>query len=211
MKNDFLLNILYKHFKYTSFKNNQKKIIYSILQKNDTIALLPTGGGKSLLYQLPAVVSQGVALIICPLLALIKDQIEQLKLYNIPSGYITSELNTKQQLKELEKAQKKEIKLLFISAERLNNYDFITALKYISISFIAVDEAHCITEWGDNFRPAYLNIKQFRLEIPSKPPIIALTATATKHTINNIILQLGLKQYNIFKTSFKKKNYQFKL
>lgn len=211
MTDDFLLNILNQYFGYTSFKNNQKKIIQNLLKKNDTVALLPTGGGKSLLYQLPAIISEGVALIICPLLALMKDQIQQLKSYNISSSFISSELNTRQQLKELEKAQNNEIKLLYISAERLNNYDFINTLKYISISFIAVDEAHCITEWGSNFRPSYLKIKDFRLQIPSQPPIIALTATATKETISNIILQLGLKKYSIFKTSFKKKNYQFRL
>lgn len=206
MKHDFLLNVLYKYFGYNSFKYNQINIIDNLLKKNDTVALLPTGAGKSLLYQLPAIISQGVALIISPLLALIKDQIQQLKLNNISASFISSELNNKEQLIELEKAQQNKIKLLYISVERLNNYDFINALKYISISFIAIDEAHCITEWGNNFRPAYLNIKNFRIKMLSKTPILALTATATKQTVNDIILALGLKKYTIFQSSFKKKN-----
>lgn len=211
MNSSFLLNALKAYFNYNSFRENQQEIIENLLKKHDTLALLPTGGGKSLLYQLPSICCEGVALVISPLIALMKDQIRELKFCGIPSSFISSELNTQNQLKELEKAQQNKIKILYISPERLINYDFINALKYINISFIAVDEAHCISEWGNDFRPSYLNIKNIRLKIKSNPPIIALTGTSTKKTTKIIIDSLGLKNYSIFKNSFERKNISIQL
>lgn len=211
MKNDVLLNALKFYFGHDLFLGNQRQIIENILKKNDTLALLPTGGGKSLLYQLPAVICKGVTLVISPLLAIIKDQIRQLKFHKIPSSYVSSELSVFEQLKELEKAQQNKIKLLYVSPERLNNFNFINTLKYINISLIAVDEAHCISVWGNDFRPSYMNIKNFRLRIQSNPPIIALTATANQQTIEEIGSRLGLKNYIIFKSSFERKNISIQL
>lgn len=196
---------LQHYFGYDTFRFNQKQIIESILSANDTLALLPTGGGKSIIYQLPALISDGVCLVISPLLALMKDQVAQLEKKGIPAAYVSSDLTMFQQQEQLEKAQKQEVKLLYLSPERISNYHFINALKYIKVSFIAVDEAHCISEWGNDFRPSYLSISDFRLQFP-KTPIIALTATATKKTKEDIVAKLKLKNVAIFQNSFLREN-----
>ena len=177
---------LHHYFGYETFRFNQKQIIENILSGNDTLALLPTGGGKSIIYQLPALISDGVCLVISPLLALMKDQVAQLEKKGIPAAYVSSDLTMFQQQEQLEKAQKQQVKLLYLSPERTSNYHFINALKYIKVSFIAIDEAHCISEWGNDFRPSYLSISDFRLQFP-KIPMIALTATATKKTKDDIV------------------------
>ncbi|MCB9202852.1 MAG: RecQ family ATP-dependent DNA helicase [Flavobacteriales bacterium] len=184
---------------------NQQEIIESVLSGKDTVALLPTGGGKSIIYQLPALLSDGVCLVISPLLALMKDQVLQLESKGIPSAYITSEMSSFEQLKQLEKAQTQEVKILYLSPERISNYDFINALKYIKVSFIAIDEAHCVSEWGNDFRPSYLNIKDFRKNL-GEIPCIALTATATQKAIVDIVEKLDLKNATIIKSSFERKN-----
>lgn len=196
---------LLHYFGFETFRFNQKQIIETILSGNDTLALLPTGGGKSIIYQLPALISEGVCLVISPLLALMKDQVAQLETKGIPAAYVSSELTMFQQQEQLEKAQKQEVKLLYLSPERTSNYHFINALKYIKVSFIAVDEAHCISEWGNDFRPSYLSISDFRMQFP-KTPMIALTATATKKTKEDIVTKLKLKNVTIFQNSFIRDN-----
>jgi ATP-dependent DNA helicase RecQ len=196
---------LHHYFGYETFRFNQKQIIENILSGNDTLALLPTGGGKSIIYQLPALISDGVCLVISPLLALMKDQVAQLEKKGIPAAYVSSDLTMFQQQEQLEKAQKQQVKLLYLSPERTSNYHFINALKYIKVSFIAIDEAHCISEWGNDFRPSYLSISDFRLQFP-KIPMIALTATATKKTKDDIVTKLKLKNVAIFQNSFLREN-----
>ena len=190
---------------YNSFRDSQEDIINAIISGKDTIALLPTGGGKSLCYQLPALVLEGTCLVISPLLALMKDQVQQLKSKGIEAEYLSSELDEAQEEEIYGRCIEGLTKLLYVSPERLQNKNFLEKIDEISISFIAVDEAHCISEWGQDFRPSYQNIKNFRNQFKSVP-CLALTATATPKVIDDIKLKLGFNQYLIFKKSFKRDN-----
>jgi len=190
---------------YNSFRDSQEDIINAIISGKDTIALLPTGGGKSLCYQLPALVLEGTCLVISPLLALMKDQVQQLKSKGIEAEYLSSELDEAQEEEIYGRCIEGLTKLLYVSPERLQNKNFLERIDEISISFIAVDEAHCISEWGQDFRPSYQNIKNFRNQFKSVP-CLALTATATPKVIDDIKLKLGFNQYLIFKKSFKRDN-----
>ena len=195
-----------KHFwGYESFRDSQEEIINSLIEGNDTLALLPTGGGKSLCYQLPALILEGTCLVISPLLALMKDQVYQLKNNGIEADYLSSELDEFDAETIFNRCKNGLIKLLYISPERLTNRTFIQNLEEIQISFIAVDEAHCISEWGQDFRPSYQNIKQFRDNL-KKIPLLALTATATPKVLQEIQLKLNLKNAKIFQKSFRRTN-----
>ena len=190
---------------YQDFRDSQQDIIHAVIAGKDTIALLPTGGGKSLCYQLPALVLEGTCLVISPLLALMKDQVQQLKLRGIEAEYLSSELDELQQEEIYGRCIEGITKLLYISPERLQNRQFLERIEEIQISFIAVDEAHCISEWGQDFRPSYQNIKNFRT-LFKNVPCLALTATATPKVLEDIKLKLGFTQYQIFRKSFKREN-----
>jgi ATP-dependent DNA helicase, RecQ family len=167
-----------KHFwGYDSFRDSQEEIINSIINEKDTMVLLPTGAGKSLCYQLPALLKEGVCIVISPLLALMKDQVNQLKHRNIEAEYLSSELDEYDAEVIYNRCKDGLTKLLYVSPERLNNSQFLQNIEDIQISFIAVDEAHCISEWGQDFRPSYQNIKEFRRNHPDIP-CLALTATS---------------------------------
>lgn len=205
---DSLLQETLKTFwNYTEFKPIQKESIHSVITGIDTLLLLPTGGGKSLCYQLPALVLEGTCLVISPLLALIKDQVNALKSIGIDAAYVTSEMEDLEIETVLHRCRDGYIKILYVSPERLTNPYFLQKLEEIKVSFIAVDEAHCITEWGQDFRPSYKNIKPFRERIKNVP-IIALTATATKKVALEIEEKLGLQNPNIFRRSYKRANIQ---
>ncbi|MDO5614573.1 MAG: ATP-dependent DNA helicase RecQ [Cruoricaptor ignavus] len=190
---------------YDSFRNSQEDIINSIIFSKDTLALLPTGGGKSLCYQLPALVQEGTCIVISPLLALMKDQVNQLKKIGIQAEYLSSELEEDEAEMVYNSCKEGLTKLLYISPERLQNSTFLQEIEDIEISFIAVDEAHCISEWGQDFRPSYQNIKPFR-EQYKQLPCIALTATATPKVLEEIKQKLGLKDVQIFQQSFSRNN-----
>lgn len=192
---------------YEDFRDSQEEIINAVVSGKDTIALLPTGGGKSLCYQLPALIVEGTCLVISPLLALMKDQVQQLKYKGIEAEYLSSELDELQEEEILARCIEGITKLLYISPERLQNSVFINRIEEISISFIAVDEAHCISEWGQDFRPSYQNIKKFRKQFKNVP-CLALTATATPKVVEDIKTKLGFEQYQIFSKSFKRDNIQ---
>ncbi len=198
--------ILQSYWGYEEFRDPQKEIILSILEGNDTIALLPTGAGKSICYQVPALLGKGTCIIISPLLALIKDQVFQLKKRSVPAEYISSEQTADQQGVVFNKLRNGELKLLYVSPERLLNRTFLEICKDIEISFLAVDEAHCISEWGNDFRPSYQQIKDFREYIGMQIPCIALTATATEKVLSEIINKLALKNVQVFKKSYKRDN-----
>lgn len=200
-----LLDTLKEFWGYDAFREGQEELIFSILNGKDTLALLPTGGGKSLCYQLPALVSEGLCLVVSPLLALMKDQVFQLKGKDIDAEYISSELDEEEQENIYNRAINGEIKLLYISPERLSNSLFLEKIKDIAVSFIAIDEAHCISEWGQDFRPSYQNIKEFR-EVLGKFPCLALTATATPKVVADIREKLGLQEPYIFQKSYKREN-----
>lgn len=195
-----------KHFwGYETFRDSQEEIINSVISCKDTIALLPTGGGKSLCYQLPALVLEGTCLVISPLLALMKDQVQQLKSKEIEAEFLSSELDEAEEDEIYGRCIEGITKLLYISPERLQNKNFLERISEIQISFIAVDEAHCISEWGQDFRPSYQNIKNFRSQFLDVP-CLALTATATPKVLDDIQKKLDLKSPQIFKKSFKRTN-----
>ena len=202
---DILLKTLKSFWGYDAFRESQEDIILSILEQNDTLALLPTGGGKSLCYQLPALVLEGTCLVISPLLALMKDQVSHLKDLGIEAEYLSSELDEAEQEEIYEKAISGEIKLLYVSPERLHNSLFMRKMLDVSLSFIAVDEAHCISEWGQDFRPSYQHISEFRKTIGNLP-CLALTATATPKVVLDIKKKLGLSSVRVFQKSYKREN-----
>lgn len=190
---------------YDFFRDSQEEIINAVISGKDCIALLPTGGGKSLCYQLPALILEGTCLVISPLLALMKDQVQQLKSRGIEAEYLSSELDELQEEEIYGRCIEGLTKILYVSPERLQNKNFLERIDEIMISFIAVDEAHCISEWGQDFRPSYQNIKNFRNQFKNVS-CLALTATATPKVIDDIKNKLGFSQYLIFKQSFKREN-----
>ena len=195
-----------KHFwGYDSFRDAQEEIIDTVISGKDSLALLPTGGGKSLCYQLPALILEGTCLVISPLLALMKDQVYQLKNNGIEAEYLSSELDEFDAETIFNRCKEGLTKLLYVSPERLTNRTFLQNLEEIQISFIAVDEAHCISEWGQDFRPSYQNIKDFRTHF-KEIPCLALTATATPKVLQEIQLKLNLRNPEIFKKSFRRTN-----
>lgn len=200
--------VLSKYWNYNSFKNPQEDIISSVLNENDTLAILPTGGGKSLCYQIPAIILDGLTLVISPLIALMKDQVQNLQSKGISTSYITNELDQNVIGKILDDCQSHKIKLLYVSPERLQSKLFIERLSMVDIALIAVDEAHCVSEWGHDFRPAYHRISRIRHLFP-KVKILALTATATEKIQNEIVEKLDLKEPSIFKSSLKRENLSY--
>ena len=198
--------ILESYWGYKEFRPLQKEIILTILEATDTVALLPTGAGKSVCYQIPSIIARGTCIVISPLLALIKDQVSLLKKKMIPAEFISSEQTPDQQISVFNKLRNNELKLLYVSPERLLNKTFLEISKDIEISFIAVDEAHCISEWGNDFRPSYQQIKKFREHIGYHIPCMALTATATQKVLSEIIKKLDLTNAQVFKKSFKREN-----
>lgn len=197
--------ILKQYFGYDSFRGGQEDIINSILQKKDTLVLMPTGGGKSLCYQIPALCFNGITLVISPLLSLMKDQVDALRANSIPAAYLNSTLTSKQ-IQEIEhQLLEGSIKLLYIAPERLASKSFRELLEKLIISLVAIDEAHCISEWGHDFRPDYKRLKYVK-GLCKGAPIIALTATATKQVKKDILKQLNLEEPAIFQSSFNREN-----
>jgi ATP-dependent DNA helicase RecQ len=190
---------------YDNFRDSQEAIIDSVINEKDTLVLLPTGAGKSLCYQLPALLKEGTCLIISPLLALMKDQVSQLKSRGIEAEYLSSELDEYDAEGIYDRCKEGLTKMLYISPERLTNKQFLQNIEEIQLSFIAVDEAHCISEWGQDFRPSYQNIKEFRKNNP-KIPCLALTATATPKVLEEIKSKLELKTPQVFQKSFRRDN-----
>ncbi|MBL1219621.1 RecQ family ATP-dependent DNA helicase [Chryseobacterium sp. L7] len=190
---------------YDSFRDSQEEIINAVINEKDSLVLLPTGAGKSLCYQLPALMKEGTCLVISPLLALMKDQVSQLKHRGIEAEYLSSELDEYDAEAVYDRCKDGLTKLLYVSPERITNKQFLQNIEEIQLSFIAVDEAHCISEWGQDFRPSYQNIKEFRKNNP-KIPCLALTATATPKVLEEIKSKLELKKPFVFQKSFKREN-----
>ncbi|MDP9961055.1 RecQ family ATP-dependent DNA helicase [Chryseobacterium lathyri] len=190
---------------YDAFRDSQEGIIDAVINEKDCLVLLPTGAGKSLCYQLPALLKEGTCLVISPLLALMKDQVSQLKHRGIEAEYLSSELDEYDAEAVYDRCKDGLTKLLYVSPERLMNTQFLQNIDEIRLSFIAVDEAHCISEWGQDFRPSYQNIKEFRKNHP-KIPCLALTATATPKVLEEIKNKLELKSPFVFQKSFRREN-----
>lgn len=203
-------DILQKYWGHSSFRNLQEEIIKAVISKNDVVALLPTGAGKSLCYQIPALSKEGVCLVVSPLISLMKDQIDQLEKKGIKALTIKSNASVDEIVTLFDNLKFGNYKFLYISPERLNSEFIINKIKQIPINLIAVDEAHCISEWGHDFRPSYRLIYKIR-EIHPKVNIIALTATATKKVTNDIVENLNLNEVSIFKKSFFRKNLAYQV
>ena len=202
---DRFRDILRKYWGYDDFRGIQRSIIDSIASGKDTLGLMPTGGGKSITFQVPALAQDGVCLVITPLIALMKDQVENLKKRGIQATAIYSGMTQREIVIALENCILGSFKFLYISPERLSTQIFLSKIKRIKVSFIAVDESHCISQWGYDFRPSYLKIAEIRDIIPDAP-ILALTATATPQVVEDIQNQLKFRERNVFKMSFERDN-----
>ena len=197
--------ILQKYWGYPSFRPLQEDIVDSVMAGKDTLALLPTGGGKSICFQVPAMAMEGLCLVITPLIALMKDQVAHLVDKGIPAAAIYSGMHPDELELAYNQAVFGRLKFLYVSPERLQTNAFIEALKRMKVSLLAVDESHCISQWGYDFRPPYLKIADIRPYMP-KTPVLALTATATAKVVDDIQFRLGFKDKNVFQSSFERKN-----
>jgi len=207
--NKSLFDNLQNFFGFDNFKGDQEAIITSILQKKDTFVIMPTGGGKSICYQLPALMSDGTAIVISPLIALMKNQVDQLRAFGGTDSiahFLNSSLNKSEITKVKEDVTNGLTKLLYVAPESLTKQENVDFLRGISISFVAVDEAHCISEWGHDFRPEYRRIRQVIDNIGDDIPIIALTATATPKVQQDIQKNLQMNNASLFKSSFNRPN-----
>ena len=202
------LAILKSRFGYESFLPLQSEIIDNVLASRDTLALMPTGGGKSLCYQLPALVFGGITLVVSPLIALMKDQVDALNETGISAAFINSSLTVPESRQVETQARQGRVKLLYVAPERLALPGFRRFLHELDLSLIAIDEAHCISEWGHEFRPDYRNLRQLREDFPTVP-VIALTATATERVREDIIGQLGLQEGRVFLSGFNRANLNY--
>lgn len=202
--------VLKKYWGYDTFLPNQDKIISSILSSNDTLGILPTGGGKSLTYQIPALMQSGVCLIVEPLISLIKDQIDNLQKIGIKAVTINYLQSKERNQIAMNQCENYRAKFLFVAAERIMSSSFLIWLKQIKVSFVVIDEAHCISQWGHNFRPSYRKLSIIKKEFPNLP-IVALTATATEKVRQDIVNTLDLRKTNIIVGSFFRQNINIKV
>jgi len=206
--NNVLRGLLKTHFGYDSFRPLQQEIMEQALAGRDTLAILPTGAGKSLCYQLPALARDGITLVVSPLIALMKDQVDQLTASGIPATFLNSTLDPQENRDRLAAIRSGETKLVYLAPERLMSGDFLATVRDWNITALAVDEAHCISEWGHDFRPEYRRLRELRVALPGVP-VIALTATATPRVREDIVTQLALRDAAVFVASFNRPNLNY--
>lgn len=199
---------LKKYWNFDSFRSLQEEIIQSVLDGKDTLALLPTGGGKSICFQVPAMVKPGICIVVSPLIALMKDQVENLNSRGIEAVSIVSGMGKREVDIMLDNCVYGKIKFLYVSPERLMSDLVRERIKYMNVNLFAIDEAHCISQWGYDFRPPYLQLTNLR-ELHPDVPVLALTATATEHVIDDIQNKLGFKKKNVFRKSFERRNLSY--
>ncbi|MBS4204638.1 DNA helicase RecQ [Lederbergia citrea] len=202
---------LQTHFGYDEFRKGQEDMIQKVMEGKDTLGIMPTGGGKSVCYQIPALLLRGVTVVISPLISLMKDQVDALDKAGIPSTYINSALSSDEMQDRLAGIYNGEYKLVYIAPERLETPSFLRLLEGIHISLVAIDEAHCISHWGHDFRPSYLHIKKLISSIQPKPTVLALTATATPQVRNDICDLLHIDEQNTVMTGFERENLHFQV
>jgi ATP-dependent DNA helicase RecQ len=203
--NDAALAALKNFFGFESFREGQREVVEAILEGHDTVVVMPTGGGKSLCFQLPALMREGVTVVVSPLIALMKDQVDALHSRGLPATFINSSLDFEEQKARVAGLRRGDYKLLYVAPERFRSTHFVETLRSAHISLFAVDEAHCISQWGHDFRPDYLRLQSFRETIGS-PQTIALTATATPYVRADIIEQLNLSEPRAFVSGFDRPN-----
>ena len=213
-KNLNLTDQLQSYFGFDAFKEPQEKIIKNLLAGNDALVIMPTGGGKSLCYQLPAIISEGCAIIVSPLIALMKNQVDLVRSYSSKDDvahFLNSTLNKGQQKIVKDDLLSGKTKMLYVAPETLTKLDNIEFFKELNISFFAVDEAHCISEWGHDFRPEYRRLREMMEIINPTAPMIALTATATPKVQSDILRNLGLREPQIYISSFNRPNLYYEI
>jgi len=203
------LPLLESHFGYSSFRTGQEQAIRSVLTGKNTITVMPTGGGKSICYQIPALVLPGTTIVISPLISLMKDQVDALIQVGIPATFINSSLSYGEANKRMQEAVSGKYKLLYLAPERLESQDFLEDLYSMDIPLVAVDEAHCISQWGHDFRPSYRHIQELINSLPQRPMVLALTATATPKVREDICDLLGIDEENTIITGFERENLSF--
>ncbi|GAB7055868.1 DNA helicase RecQ [Paenibacillus sp. YK5] len=201
--------LLRKYYGYLDFREGQKKVIASILNGNDTLGIMPTGGGKSICYQIPAMLMSGTTIVISPLISLMKDQVDGLDSIGVPAAYINSSLSYAQVELRIRKAERGEYKLLYVAPERLESERFLELLSNLVVPMVAVDEAHCVSQWGHDFRPSYMRINQLVAHLPERPLLGAFTATATDQVREDIVRHLKLREPQVFVTGFARENLSF--
>ncbi|PWJ48933.1 DNA helicase RecQ [Faecalicatena contorta] len=201
--------ILKKYFGYSEFREGQEELIDGILKKRDTVGILPTSSGKSLCFQIPALMFSGITLVISPLISLMRDQVISLNEVGIHAAFLNSSLTQGQYYKALDNMKKGQYKIVYVAPERLLTDSFMQAVLEVEISMLSVDEAHCISQWGQDFRPSYLKIIDFLDRLPTRPVVSAFTATATKTVREDVISLLRLSEPNIIITGFDRKNLSF--
>jgi ATP-dependent DNA helicase RecQ len=206
MVNNDIHTLLKKYWQYSSFRPLQEDIIRSVLSAKDTLVLLPTGGGKSICFQIPALAKEGICIVISPLIALMKDQVENLLSKEIPAAAIYSGLHPREIELILRDCVQGKLKFLYLSPERLKNELLKNSIQQMKVNLLAVDEAHCISQWGYDFRPPYLDIATFKELLPASVPVLALTATATEEVVKDIQFRLNFKEENVFRKSFYREN-----
>lgn len=207
---DWAEGLLRKYWGYTSFRSIQRDIIDSIYSGKDTLGLMPTGGGKSIAFQIPALAMEGTCIVVTPLIALMKDQVGRLRQLGIKATAIYSGMKRDKIIAALENCILGDYKFLYLSPERLASELFLTKLRHMKVSFVCVDEAHCISQWGYDFRPNYLAVGNLRKELPGKP-FLALTATATPEVVDDIQEKLGFARKNVFRMSFARPNLHYSI
>jgi len=203
--------VLFQYFGYKKFRTNQEEIISSILDGKNLLGIIPTGSGKSICYQIPALLSPKLTIVISPLISLMKDQVDALKISNIPSAFINSSLSKEEYVDVIRKLRQNKLKLLYIAPERLLNAKFVNLLTSLQIGMVAVDEAHCISQWGHDFRKSYLEIPKFIDKLDQNIQITAFTATATPKVKQDIIDLLEMSNPKVFVGGFDRKNLFFKV
>ncbi|MGW5981744.1 DNA helicase RecQ [Bacillus mycoides] len=201
--------LLASYFGYSSFRRGQDETIKNVLDGKDTVCIMPTGGGKSICYQIPALVFEGTTLVISPLISLMKDQVDTLVQNGISATYINSSISITEANQRIQLAKQGHYKLLYVAPERLDSMEFVDQLIDMKIPMIAIDEAHCISQWGHDFRPSYLHIHRILDYLPEKPFVLALTATATPQVREDICNTLGINQENTIMTTFERENLSF--
>ncbi|SNZ04316.1 ATP-dependent DNA helicase, RecQ-like [Terribacillus aidingensis] len=203
--------ILKDYYGYDTFRTGQADVIEYVMQHHNTLAIMPTGGGKSICYQVPALLNQGTALIISPLISLMKDQVDALTAMNIPAAYVNSTLEAAEMEWTMQQAEHGAFTFLYVAPERLENPRFLQTIRHLSISLVAFDEAHCISQWGHDFRPSYRSAVSILDKLPERPPVMALTATATPQVADDIKRLLQIDEDHTVRTGFARENLRFQV
>lgn len=203
------LSVLRDFFGHVSFRDGQENIIDAILSSSDTLGIMPTGAGKSMCYQIPALMFDGITVVISPLISLMKDQVNSLIQSGVRAAYLNSSLTSAQYETAVANAKKGMYKIIYVAPERLCTPSFLSLARYVKISMLTVDEAHCVSQWGQDFRPSYMKIPEFLSQLPYRPIVSAFTATATAQVRDDIIKMLGLKNPFCLTTGFDRKNLYF--